>query len=65
MYLLDTDVLSALRRGRRNRNVVAWISTVSAADLFLSAVTIGVNLASRVSACSIRALPRISLIGST
>jgi predicted nucleic acid-binding protein len=41
MYLLDTDVLSELRRGRRNRNVVAWISTVSAADLFLSAVTIG------------------------
>jgi toxin FitB len=41
MYLLDTDVLSELRRGRRNRNVVAWISDVSAADLFLSVVTIG------------------------
>ncbi len=41
MYLLDTDVLSELRRRRRNRNVVAWISDVSAADLFLSVVTIG------------------------
>ena len=41
MYLLDTDVLSELRRGRRNRNVVAWIGHVAAADLFLSAVTIG------------------------
>jgi toxin FitB len=41
MYLLDTDVISELRRRRRNRNVVAWISNVSAADSFLSVVTIG------------------------
>ena len=41
MYLLDTDVISELRRRRRNRNVVAWISNVSAADLFVSVVTIG------------------------
>ena len=41
MYLLDTDVLSELRRSRRNRNVVAWIGDVTEADLFLSAVTIG------------------------
>lgn len=41
MYLLDTDVISELRRRRRNRNVVAWNSDVSAADLFLSVVTIG------------------------
>jgi toxin FitB len=41
MYLLDTDVISELRRRRRNRSVVAWISNVSAADLFLSVVTIG------------------------
>jgi toxin FitB len=41
MYLLDTDVLSELRRGRRNRNVVAWIGDVTEADLFVSAVTIG------------------------
>ena len=41
MYLLDTDVISELRRRRRNRNVVDWISNVSAADLFVSVVTIG------------------------
>ena len=41
MYLLDTDVISELRRRRRNRTVVAWIRNVSAADLFLSVVTIG------------------------
>ena len=41
MYLLDTDVLSELRRGRRNRNVVAWIGDVTEVDLFLSTVTIG------------------------
>ena len=41
MYLLDTDVISELRRRRRNRNIVAWISNVSATDLFLSVVTIG------------------------
>ena len=41
MFLLDTDVLSELRRSRRDRNVVAWISDVTAADLFLSVVTIG------------------------
>jgi predicted nucleic acid-binding protein len=41
MYLLDTDVLSELRRRRRNRNVVAWIGDVAPADLFLSVVTIG------------------------
>jgi hypothetical protein len=41
MYLLDTDVLSELRRSRRNRNVLAWIGDVSAGDLFLSVVTIG------------------------
>ena len=41
MYLVDTDVLSELRRSRRNRNVVAWFGEVNAADLFLSVVTIG------------------------
>jgi predicted nucleic acid-binding protein len=41
MFLLDTDVLSELRRSRRDRNVVAWIGDVTAADLFLSVVTIG------------------------
>ena len=40
MYLLDTVVLSELRKRRRDRNVVAWIGSVVPSDLFLSAVTI-------------------------
>ncbi len=41
MYLLDTNVLSELRRGKRaHANVVAWAGTVHPADLFLSAITI-------------------------
>jgi predicted nucleic acid-binding protein len=41
MFLLDTDVLSELRRSRRNPNVIAWLGTVAPEDLFLSVVTIG------------------------
>lgn len=41
MYLLDTDVLSELRRRRRDPNVVAWIGSVVPSDLFLSVVTVG------------------------
>ncbi len=41
MYLLDTDVLSELRRRKRDPNVVAWIHSVAPSDLFLSVVTIG------------------------
>lgn len=40
MYLLDTVVLSELRKRRRNPHVVAWIASVTPTDLFLSAVTI-------------------------
>jgi toxin FitB len=40
MYLLDTVVLSELRKRRRNPHVVAWIGSVSPTDIFLSAVTI-------------------------
>lgn len=41
MYLLDTSVVSELRRPRPHPNVLAWIEEVPAAQLFLSAVTIG------------------------
>ncbi|OAN46492.1 pilus assembly protein CpaF [Paramagnetospirillum marisnigri] len=41
MYLLDTMVLSELRRRDRHPGVVAWLTNVAADDLFLSAVTIG------------------------
>jgi len=41
MYLLDTNVISELRRLRPHGAVVAWLETVSDADLHLSAITIG------------------------
>ena len=40
MYLLDTMVLSELRKRQRNANVVAWIGSVAESDLHLSTVTI-------------------------
>lgn len=43
MFLLDTDVLSELRKPvqRRNLNVVGWISQVQSQELFVSVLTIG------------------------
>lgn len=41
MYLLDTNVLSELRKARRNPNVVSWIAAVPADELHLSVITIG------------------------
>ena len=41
MYLLDTNVLSALRRRDRNREVVRWVESQRPADLFLSVITVG------------------------
>jgi predicted nucleic acid-binding protein len=40
MYLLDTVVLSELRKPRRNDNVATWIESVASMDLFLSVITI-------------------------
>jgi predicted nucleic acid-binding protein len=41
MYLLDTNVVSELRRPRPHGAVVAWITAVADDDLHLSAVTLG------------------------
>ena len=41
MYLLDTNVVSELRRRRPHPSVVAWMRAVPAEQLHLSAVTIG------------------------
>jgi predicted nucleic acid-binding protein len=41
MYLLDTNVVSELRRARPHGAVVAWLESVGNDDLHLSAVTIG------------------------
>lgn len=43
MFLLDTNVLSELRKagdGKADLNVIAWLSGVDAASLYISAVTI-------------------------
>ena len=55
MFLLDTNVVSELRKirlGRADANVAKWADSVDAADLYLSAITvqeltIGVLLAER------------------
>ncbi|WP_018413286.1 type II toxin-antitoxin system VapC family toxin [Methyloversatilis thermotolerans] len=41
MYLLDTNVVSELRRPRPHGGVVAWLQSIDDARLFLSAVTVG------------------------
>ncbi len=41
MYLLDTNIISELRKPRPHGGVVAWIKSVNDADLYLSAVTLG------------------------
>ena len=41
MYLLDTNVVSELRRPRPHEAVLDWIDDVPAEQLYVSAVTIG------------------------
>ena len=40
-YLLDTNVVSELRKPRPHGAVVAWLESLREADLYLSAVTLG------------------------
>jgi toxin FitB len=41
-YLVDTNVISELRRGERcNPGVATWFAEVSTADLYLSVLTVG------------------------
>ena len=43
MYLLDTNVLSELRKvgdGRADPNVITWLSSVDAANFYLSAISL-------------------------
>jgi predicted nucleic acid-binding protein len=43
MYLLDTNVVSELRKaksGKADQNVLVWANSVSAASLFLSVITV-------------------------
>ena len=41
MYLLDTRVLSEIRKARAHGAVLAWVQSVADADLYLSAVKFG------------------------
>lgn len=41
MYLLDTNVVSELRRARPHGAVLAWVQGTGSAQLNLSAVTVG------------------------
>lgn len=41
MYLLDTNVISELRRARPHGAVVAWLKSIRDEDLRISAVAIG------------------------
>ena len=41
MYLLDTNVVSELRRPRPHGAVLAWLNSVDDANLHLAAVTLG------------------------
>lgn len=55
MYLLDTKVVSELRKvraGKADRNVARWADSVDVVELYISAITvevleIGVQLAER------------------
>jgi predicted nucleic acid-binding protein len=43
MFLLDTNVISELRKagdGKADANVIAWLSSVDAVSLYVSAITI-------------------------
>lgn len=41
MYLLDTNIVSELRKPKPHGGVVAWLESVDDIHLYLSAVTIG------------------------
>jgi len=41
MYLLDTNVVSELRRPKPNERVRQWLQQASPSELFISAVTVG------------------------
>jgi predicted nucleic acid-binding protein len=41
VYLLDTNVVSELRKRKPHQRVVAWIQVVPEESLYLSAVTVG------------------------
>ena len=41
MYLLDTNIISELRRPRPHTGLIAWLSGTAPDQIFISAVTLG------------------------
>lgn len=41
MYLLDTNIISELRKPKPHGGVVAWYNNIAEKDLFISAVSVG------------------------
>ena len=41
MFLIDTDVLSALRKRKRHPEIAQWVEEQRSADLYLSVVSVG------------------------
>lgn len=41
MFLIDTDVVSALRKRQRHPEIARWVEAQRSADLYLSVVTVG------------------------
>ncbi len=41
MYLLDTNIVSELRKQRPHGGVLSWIQAIPDEDLYLSAITLG------------------------
>ena len=41
MYLLDTNIISELRKPRPHGAVLSWLNSIDDAQLYLSAVTLG------------------------
>lgn len=41
MFLLDTNVVSELRKAKPHGGVLAWLTVTPESDLFISAVTLG------------------------
>jgi hypothetical protein len=41
MYLLDTNIISELRRPKPDAGLIAWLSSIAPEQVFISAVTLG------------------------
>ena len=40
-YLLDTNIISELRKKKPNHNLIAWYQTIDTDSIFISCITIG------------------------